>query len=123
MGSRSIGGWGRRRFRVFALAGSPEENQRRYVATRAHRFPRREPREGLNGRSGAPRGVTTCLHRDGAMLCAGNSDAHSQLRIWDLHGPDFHHMINEIVAIAVIPTFNIQLRPGHTETIEFCNVA
>lgn len=57
MGSRSIGGWGRRRFRVFALAGSPEENQRRYVATRAHRFPRREPREGLNGRIwGAARG-------------------------------------------------------------------
>lgn len=57
MGSRSIGGRGRRRFRVFALAGSPEENQRRYVATRAHRFPRREPREGLNGRIwGAARG-------------------------------------------------------------------
>ena len=32
----------------------------------------------------APKGVTTCLHRSGALLAAGNSDTHSQLRVWDL---------------------------------------
>ena len=32
----------------------------------------------------APKGVTTCLHRDGPLLAAGNSDTHSQLRVWDL---------------------------------------
>ena len=31
----------------------------------------------------APKGVTTCLHRDG-VLAADNNDSHSQLRIWDL---------------------------------------
>ena len=29
----------------------------------------------------APKGVTTCLHR--GALAAGNSDTHSQLRVWD----------------------------------------
>ena len=32
----------------------------------------------------APKGVTTCLLQDGAMLAAGNSDSHSQLRVWDV---------------------------------------
>lgn len=36
------------------------------------------------GEQQAPQGVTTCLHQQGSLLCAGNSDTHSQLRIWDL---------------------------------------
>eukprot|EP00966_Prymnesium_polylepis_P332648 7388132-Prymnesium_polylepis.1 len=31
-----------------------------------------------------PSGVTTCLQRTGGRLAAGNSDTHSQLRVWDL---------------------------------------
>ena len=42
--------------------------------------------EEAGGGQPAPRGVTTCLHRQGALLCAGNSDSHSQMRIWDLRG-------------------------------------
>jgi WD40 repeat protein len=34
-----------------------------------------------------PLGVTTCLHRCDALLAAGNSDAHSQLRVWDVREP------------------------------------
>ena len=34
----------------------------------------------------APKGMTTCMHRSGALLAAGNSDTHSQLRVWDLRG-------------------------------------
>ena len=31
-----------------------------------------------------PTGFTTCLHRASTRLAAGNSDTHSQLRVWDL---------------------------------------
>lgn len=40
--------------------------------------------EEEGGNTQPPKGVTTCLHRQGPLLCAGNSDTHSQLRIWDL---------------------------------------
>ena len=68
------------RFRT--LARSPEENQRRYVATRAHRFPWREPREGLHGRSGAPRGVTRAgsARGEGSDASCGGQIARSRAR-------------------------------------------
>lgn len=43
-----------------------------------------EATEGGSGEQQAPHGVTTCIHRQDNLLCAGNSDTHSQLRIWDL---------------------------------------
>ena len=75
--SRSIGG-----FRSFAQAGSPGGKPE---ALRGHRGPTlslAEPREGLSGRSGAPRGVTRAgsARGEGSDASCGGQIARSRAR-------------------------------------------